>query len=219
MKCVLIPVSSLTTLVRSKRIVESSYPIYWVEAFDEAAQKWICIDPLVTKTVGKSSKYEPPTSDLGNSMNYVIAFEDDGSARDVTRRYVRAYNAKTRRARVESTHQGASWIKRVMRLYERTHALDRDQVEDTELARKEAQEPLPENVQDFKNHPYYALERHLRRNEVIHPKRETGKIMNGRAGNAKGSEPIYRRRDVHVVRSADSWYRMGREIKASRSSI
>lgn len=148
-------------------------------------------------------------------MSYVIAFEDDGSAKDVTRRYVRAYNAKTRRARVESTHQGAIWIKRVLRLYKRSHTLDRDQVEDTELARKEAQEPLPENVQDFKDHPYYALERHLRRNEVIHPKRETGKIMNGRAGNAKGSDPIYRRRDVHVVRSADSWYRMGREIKAS----
>ena len=205
-------------VVRPKRIIESSYPIYWVEAFDEAAQKWICIDPLVTKTVGKSSKHEPPTSDQGNNMSYVIAFEDDGSARDVTRRYVRAYNAKTRRARVESTHQGASWMKRVLRLYKRSHPLDRDQVEDTELARREAQEPLPENVQDFKDHPYYALERHLRRNEVIHPKRETGKTMNGRAGNAKGSEPIYRRRDVHIVRSADSWYRIGREIKASRSS-
>lgn len=204
--------------MRPKRIVESSYPIYWVEAFDEAAQKWISVDPLVTKTIAKPSKLEPPIGDQRNNMSYVIAFEDDGSARDVTRRYVKAYNAKTRRARLDAIPQGAKWLKRVLRLYKRPHRLDRDQVEDTELAGKEAQEPLPDNVQDFKNHPYYALERHLKRNEVIYPKRETGKVMNGRAANAKGSEPIYRRRDVHVVRSADRWYRMGREIKVSMSN-
>lgn len=204
--------------MRPKRIVESSYPIYWVEAFDEAAQKWISVDPLVTKTSGKPSKLEPPIGDQRNNMSYVIAFEDDGSARDVTRRYVKAYNAKTRRARLDAIPQGAKWLKRVLRLYKRSHRLDRDQVEDTELTGKEAQEPLPDNVQDFKDHPYYALERHLKRNEVIYPKRETGKVMNGRAANAKGSEPIYRRRDVHVVRSADRWYRMGREIKVSMTN-
>ena len=204
--------------MRPKRIVESSYPIYWVEAFDEAAQKWISVDPLVTKTIGKPFKLEPPIGDQRNNMSYVIAFEDDGSARDVTRRYVKAYNAKTRKARLEAIPQGTKWLKRVLRLYKRPHRLDRDQVEDTELTGKEAQEPLPDNVQDFKAHPYYALERHLKRNEVIYPKRETGKVMNGRAANAKGSEPIYRRRDVHVVRSADSWYRMGREIKVSMSN-
>ena len=203
----------LTTIGRAKRIVESPHPIYWIEAFDEAAQKWICVDPLVTHTVGKPTRIEPPISDQYNNMSYVIAFEDDGSAHDVTRRYARAYNAKTRKSRIESTHQGSNWFKKVMRLHERPHVLDRDQVENTEFARKEAQEGLPENIQDFKDHPYYALERHLRRNEVIHPKRETGKVMTGRAGSAKGSEPIYRRRDVQIVRSADSWYRMGREIK------
>lgn len=203
--------------MRPKRIVESSYPVYWVEAFDEAAQKWISVDPLVTKTIGKPAKLEPPNGDQENNMSYVIAFEDDGSARDVTRRYVKAYNAKTRKARLESIPHGAKWLRKVLRLYKRPHRLDRDQVEDTELTGKEAQEPLPDNVQDFKDHPYYALERHLKRNEVIHPKRETGKVMNGRAANAKGSEPIYRRRDVHIVRSADSWYRMGREIKVSIS--
>lgn len=208
----------MTPLVQPKRIVESPYPIYWVEAFDEAAQKWICVDPLVTRTIGKPSKIEPPTSDQGNNMSYVVAFEDDGTARDVTLRYAKAYNAKTRRSRVESTHQGVKWVKKVMRLYKRPHVLDRDQVENTEFARKEAQEGLPQSVQDFKDHPHYALERHLRRNEVIHPKRETGKMMTGRAGSAKGSEPIYRRCDVHIVRSADKWYRLGKEIKASPST-
>lgn len=204
---------------RPKRITESPFPIYWVEAFDEAAQKWTCVDPLITHTIGKPNKIEPPISDSANNMNYVIAFEDDGSARDVTRRYSRAYNAKTRRNRVESTQEGAKWLKKVMRLYKRSQSLDRDQIEDTEFARKEAQEGLPQNVQDFKNHPYYALERHLRRNEVIHPRRETGKVMTAKAASDKGSEPIYRRCDVHVVRSGDKWYRMGREIRVNLTVV
>ena len=209
------PNTQLILLGRRKRIVESKYPIYWVEAFDEAAQKWIPVDPLVTKTVGKPRKFEPPTSDRENNMSYVISFEDDGSARDVTKRYAKAYNAKTRKTRVEVTSDGERWLRNVLKTYKGLSRLDRDQVEDTELARREAQEELPQNVQDFKDHPYYALERHLRRNEIIHPKREVGKVLAGRAGSAKGVEPIYRRRDVHVVKSADRWYRLGREIKAS----
>lgn len=146
-------------------------------------------------------------------MTYVLAFEDDGSARDVTKRYVKAYNAKTRRERVETSNGGERWWRRIMKMYRRRHALDRDQLEDAELASKEAAEPMPKNVQDFKDHPYYALERHLRRHEVIHPRREVGKMGAGRAGNVSAVEPIFRRRDVHIVKSADKWYRLGREIK------
>ena len=187
--------------------------MYWVEAFNEAVQKWVPIDPLVTKTIAKPSKLEPPAGDPGNTMSYVIAFEDDGSARDVTRRYTKAYNAKTRRDRVEITKDGEKWWRRVMKLFRRSCDMDRDQVENAELTTKEAAEPMPRNAQDFKDHPYYALERHLKRHEVIHPKREVGKVGAGRSGTTNILEPIYRRRDVHQLKSADKWYRMGREIK------
>ena len=191
-----------------KPIHESPYPIFWVEVFNAAVQKWIPIDPLVTLTVAKASKFEPPASDSENSMTYVVAFEDDESAKDVTRRYTKAYNAKTRRSRVEITDGGKRWWQRVMRKYKKIFQFDRDQVEDAELLAKEAAEEMPKNAQDFKDHPYYALERHLRRNEVIHPKREAGKVQLG-----KNLEPIYRRQDVQFVKSADGWYRLGREIK------
>lgn len=202
-----------------KPIRESKYPVYWVEAFNEAVQKWVPVDPLVTKTIAKPSKFEPPAGDPGNNMSYVVAFEDDGSARDVTRRYAKAYNAKTRRERVEVTKDGDRWWRRVMSLYRRSHEMDRDQVEDAELTAKEAAEPMPRNVQDFKNHPYYALERHLKRHEVVHPKREVGKVGAGRPGTTNALEPIYRRRDVHQLKSADKWYRMGREIKRSEQPL
>ncbi|MCJ1404801.1 hypothetical protein MMC11_008027 [Xylographa trunciseda] len=204
-----------------KPIRESPYPVYWVEAFNAAIQKWVPVDPLVTKTIAKPSKFEPPASDIENNMAYVIAFEEDGSARDVTRRYAKAYNAKTRRARVEITNGGEKWWRRVIRMYKRLYELDRDQVEDAELTAKEATEGMPRNVQDFKNHPYYALERHLRRNEVIHPKREVGKVTAGKssADSGKSLESVYRRRDVHMVKSADSWYRLGREIKTGEQPL
>jgi DNA repair protein RAD4 len=51
-----------------------------VEAFNEAAQKWVPIDPVVTKSLAKPSRFEPPASDSLNLMNYVVAFEDDASA-------------------------------------------------------------------------------------------------------------------------------------------
>ncbi len=204
---------------KTKRIRESPYPLYWVEAFDEANQKWIPVDPLVTKSVAKPSKFEPPASDPKNQLSYVVAFEDDGTARDVTRRYAKAYNAKTRKERVDVTKDGEKWWRRVMRMYRRDHDLDRDQLEDAQLVQKEAQEGMPKNVQDFRDHPYYALERHLRRSEVIHPKRETGKVAAGRSGGDKILEPIYRRRDVQEVKSADKWYRMGREIKTGEQPL
>ena len=165
--------------------------------------------------IAKSSKFEPPASDQENNLTYVVAFEENGSARDVTKRYAKAYNAKTRRNRVEITKGGDRWWRRVMRMYKRTYDLDRDQVEDAELAAKEAAEEMPKNIQDFKDHPYYALERHLRRNEVIHPKRQAGSVSSGKIDKKNNLEPIYRRQDVHMVKSADSWYRLGREIKVS----
>ena len=209
----------LTGAEQRKAMRESKYPVYWVEAFNEAVQKWVPIDPLVTRSVAKPSKLEPPAGEPENSMTYVLAFENDGSARDVTRRYVKAYNAKTRRERVEITNGGEKWWRRIIKMFRRHHHMDRDQLEDAELASKEAAEPMPRNVQDFKDHPYYALERHLRRHEAIHPKREVGKVGAGRTGGSNTLEPIFRRRDVHIVKSADKWYRLGREIKVFANDL
>ena len=104
-----------------------------------------------------------------------------------------------------------------MRMFQRPHGerLDRDQLEQAELAQKEAQEPMPRGVQDFKDHPYYALERHLKRHEVIHPKREVGKVGGAGKGHDKQNlEIVYRRRDVVAVLSADKWYRAhGRVVR------
>jgi xeroderma pigmentosum group C-complementing protein len=191
-----------------------------VEAFNEAFQKWVVIDPMVTKTLAKPHKLEPPATDPYNLLSYVVAFEEDASARDVTRRYTKVFNAKIRKNRVESTKNGEVWWGRVLRFFEKPFLEDRDEVEIGELTAKTASEPMPRNVQDFKDHPIYALERHLRRNEVIFPKRVTGHVSLGKSGaKSPTTEPVYRRSDVHVLRSANKWYRLGRDIKLGEQAL
>jgi xeroderma pigmentosum group C-complementing protein len=204
---------------RAKPLPKLAFPIYWVEAFNTAHQKWVAVDPIVTHTVNKPAKLEPPASYDLNQLTYAVAFEDKNAARDVTKRYAKAFNAKTRRYRVESSNEGARWLKKAMRIFRRPRGLlDRDQVEDAELAQKEAREGMPANVLDFKDHPFYALERHLKRHEVIHPMREVGKVNAGTAAKPR-MEAVYRRQDLLACKSADKWYRCGREIKAGEQPL
>lgn len=212
------PSKTRPTFEVPKRIKESSYPVYWVEILDIGHQKWQPVDAIVTDTFWKPKAFEPPITDKENCMSYVVAFETDGSARDVTRRYAKAYTAKTRRLRVDSSVDGGDkWWEKVMKLYRHRVTDDLDQIENNELAGIEAREPMPRNVQDFKDHPVYALERHLRRHEVLKP----GATPSGTvgAGSRGPLERIYRRRDVRIARSADKWYRLGREVKPNEIPV
>lgn len=213
--------SNSRTPPRQPQQPESEYPVYWVEVLDAAHQKWQPVDPFVPRTLFRANKIEPPASDRGNCLSYVVCFEEGGAAKDVTRRYAKAFNAKTRRMRVDGPmvpEEGRKWWRRALKRY-RTPGLitDLDQIENNELNGLEAREPLPRNVFDFKNHPIYALQRHIRRHEVLVP----GASIVGTVGaGSKGPlEKIYRRKDVKVARSADKWYRMGREIKSGEEPV
>lgn len=100
-----------------KRRPDSPYPTFWVEAFNAARQKWVPVDPVVRCTVGKAATFEPPASDPLNDLTYVIAADEHGVLRDVTRRYAKAYNAKTRRSRVEATKDGDRWWRRALKIF------------------------------------------------------------------------------------------------------
>jgi xeroderma pigmentosum group C-complementing protein len=201
------------------KIHDSPYPIFWVEVL-LPTDTWIPLDPLVRKTINKpKTGFEPPLSEHLNSMSYVIAFEETGYAKDVTRRYAQFFNAKTRKQRVESTKHGDYWWSTTMQWFRKfkPRRLESDIIEDLELDQKSKNEPMPKNISDFKNHPVFALERNLRRNEVVWPNEHRGKIS---AGNKNGkSEKVYDRKNVHVVRSADQWYRKGRDIKIGEQPL
>lgn len=207
---------------QSAPLRESDYPVFWVEVLDAAHQKWQPVDTLVTYTMFRANKLEPPAADRGNCLSYVVAFEEDGSGKDVTRRYAKAYNAKTRRLRVDGPlipeDDRKKWWRKVMRRYKQPGARsDLDQIENNELSGMEAREPMPRNVADFKNHPVYALERHMRRHEVLAP--DAPVVGTVGAGSKGPLEKIYRRRDVRAAKSVDKWYRLGREIKPGEEPV
>lgn len=222
-----------------KFIKESPFPVYWIEVLDAANQKWQPVDPLVTHSHWKPIKLEPPASDRENCLAYVIAFENDGSARDVTRRYAKAYNAKTRRLRLEGLtsptpgtseiagNAGSRWLCRVLRHFCTPAILmataDENennivqQIENIELRYIEEKESMPRNLSDFKDHPTYALERHLRQCEVLIPGAQpSGTVGAGQTGNL---ERVYRRKDVRVARSKAKWFRLGRVVKEGEQAV
>lgn len=216
---------------------ESPYPIYWVEVLNVAHQSWHPVDPLVTRTQWRPHALEPPASDRENNMSYVVAFESDSSARDVTRRYVKAFNAKTKRARIDGVSlpsasrtlaapadganptmtEGERWWRLALRRYRRRPRTDLDRIEEAQLIADEAREPMPRSVADFKDHPVYALERHLRRHEVLVPGAESSGTV--AAGSKAPLERIYRRRDVRIARSRERWYRLGRVVKPGEEAV
>lgn len=216
------PVSTAKSSTRAstpRQINESAFPVYWVEVLDVAHQKWQPADPLVTRTFWRTRVFEPPLTDRENAMSYVVAFEADGTARDVTERYTKAFTAKTRRLRVESVDErGGEWWREAMKRYTRPgHPTDLEQIEDNELAAARAREPIPKNIADFKDHPLYILERHLRRNEVLlEGSKDVGTVA---AGPKAPTERVYLRRNVRVARSRDKWYRMGRVVKPNEIPV
>ncbi|KIW62528.1 hypothetical protein PV04_10696 [Phialophora macrospora] len=204
---------------RRKVFSESQFPIFWVEVFAPAIQTWIPLDPTVRQTINKpKTGFEPYGNDNYNKLTYVIAFEDDGSAKDVTRRYTQFYTSKIRKQRVESTPGGEKWWDKTMRFFEKPFREARDDIEDASLQARAESEPMPNNIEDFRGHSVYVLERHLRKNEVIHPRRESGKVRLGFGKDAR-LVSVFRRRDVHVCRTADAWYRRGRDVNEGEQPL
>lgn len=76
----------------------TSPPVFWTEVFSRPDSKWFPIDPI--RCIVNKRKVFDPTSNLGprikieNRMLYVLAFEEDSYARDVTRRYAKQYGAR-----------------------------------------------------------------------------------------------------------------------------
>lgn len=65
---------------------------------------------------------EPGRSTIENQLLYVVAYEEDGSVRDVTPRYAKAYNNYTVKARAPSK-KNTDWFKELLLPFERTFEL------------------------------------------------------------------------------------------------
>lgn len=97
-------------------------PSTWVEVFSRADSKWMPVDP-VRYIVNKKKLMEPPSHDENNRMSYVVALEEDGYARDVTRRYASEYQTKTLKTRVGVRNGQEEWWSQLMSMLARPYRL------------------------------------------------------------------------------------------------
>ncbi|KAK7048704.1 hypothetical protein R3P38DRAFT_2870999 [Favolaschia claudopus] len=155
---------------------------------------------------------------MDNRMVYVLAFEEDGYARDVTQRYARQYAAKVAKLQGGSKERRsgrAEWWDLVVEGVRRPYRLHRDDVEDAELNAAQLHEGMPTTMSGFKDHPVYVLVRHLNSTQTIHPPppqtRELGKFR---------GEPVYPRSAVVSLKTAENWMRSeGRQIKEGEQPL
>lgn len=214
--------SKVATHSRQKFTFPSSkFPLFWIEVWNKYAKKWITVDPIVLNVVEvmpmrRKCKFEAPANDSSSQTWYVIAYDSHGNVRDVTRRYVQYYNAKTVKKRIEfASDEDENWYQRLINAARRksTASTQADILETKEFYDRDVCEGVPNNMADFKNHPVYALESQLRQDEVIYPKNESSKCGSFRPMNKNTTMTVYKRSHVYKLRTAKAWYMRGRVLK------
>ncbi|KAI0288071.1 hypothetical protein BC826DRAFT_1107975 [Russula brevipes] len=191
-------------------------PVFWTEVFSRPDGRWLPVDPI-RAIVNKRKVFDPTpvgTSSrvaiADNRMIYVIAVEEDGYMRDVTPRYAKQYSAKVSKA--QSGGRGRrDWWTQVTQMVTRPYKLHRDDIEDDELIVNQFTEGMPTTIGGFKDHPFYVLERHLLRDQIISSDaHELGKFR---------GEPVYSRSQVLHLKAAENWMRRGRIVRAGEQPL
>ncbi|KIW33011.1 uncharacterized protein PV07_04515 [Cladophialophora immunda] len=229
---------------------ESPFPIYWTEAISPVTNKVLPVSPLVlaspvATTPEILATFEPrgiKAEKTKTVMAYVIAYSSDGSAKDVTVRYLRKriWPGKTKGFRfpVEKIpvynkygkvkrYEDYDWFKRVMSGYARPDLM-RTTVDDMEDA-TDLVPQLPEKkdnggqevdtLQSLKSSADYVLERFLRREEALRPNAEPVRTFISGKGENQKEEPVFRRSDVERCLTAESWHKEGRRPRAGEAPM
>ncbi|KAF8264379.1 hypothetical protein EI94DRAFT_1772689 [Lactarius quietus] len=191
-------------------------PVFWTEVFSRPDGRWLPVDPI-RAIVNKRKVFDPSPvgtplrrAKVDNRMTYVVAVEEDGYMRDVTPRYAKQYSAKV--TKVQSGGRGRrEWWEQVLQTVTRPYKLHRDDVEDDELIVNQFTEGMPTTLGGFKDHPFYVLERHLLRDQIV--SQEAPEL-----GTFRG-DPVYSRSHVLQLKAAENWMRTGRVVRAGEQPL
>ncbi|KDN51607.1 hypothetical protein RSAG8_00152, partial [Rhizoctonia solani AG-8 WAC10335] len=182
-------------------------PALWAEVFSRPDGRWIPVDPVrgIVNRAGLFERRDQAGKRKTDKLMYVVAMEEDGYARDVTARYAKNFGAHQARARARIAagrkNGKAEWWDSDAHSEKAIYA---------ELSHQRALEGLPSSIGAFKDHPIYALERHLRRDEAIHPRTEIAHFR---------GEPVFPRRNVLSLKPAEGWMRQGRMLRQGMQPI
>ena len=225
----------------SKYDSDLQFPIYWTEVASPVTNEIIPVDPLVLSnpiapTAELQASFEPRGAKAERAKQvicYVVAHSADGTAKDVTTRYLkrRTWPGKTKGFRMpvdkipipglRGQYLEFDWFRVVMRGYAR-HPDKRTEVdrieEEKDLKRNQPEKKNPsekgDTLQSLRTSTEFVLERFLRREEALKPGAESVRtFVSGKGARAK-EEPVFLRADVVKCLSAESWHKEGRQIQA-----
>uniref|UniRef100_A0A0M3HRB8 DNA repair protein complementing XP-C cells n=1 Tax=Ascaris lumbricoides TaxID=6252 RepID=A0A0M3HRB8_ASCLU len=172
---------------------------YWVEYWDELAEKWICMDPW-KGTVGKVESFEDGAT---SPMHYVIAIDNDFGMRDVTALYASKYpGPAVRRLRIDD-----KWWDSSIGLFQGKNS-HRTRLETVTINDFLLSKPMPTTVAEFKNHPLYVLKKDLLKFEAIYPPDQEP------ITTLRGGIEVYPRASVHHLQGSLNWLKQARSVKA-----
>ena len=187
---------------KSKPIKKAEKPKgvpYWLEIYVHKSG-WITVDVDQGRT---NCPLELEERCAIKPMLYVVAANADNSLKDVTKRYGGdKYDTHIRKAR----NMTEEWFNATLKPFERQQRKSIDDEEDKQLKNISTAAPMPTSIAAFKNHPLYALTRHLLKFEAIYPPEAPP------LGFIK-KEPIYARECVHILEGRVSWLKEGRIVR------
>ncbi|XP_014001789.2 DNA repair protein complementing XP-C cells [Salmo salar] len=167
----------------------------WLEVYLEKTGCWVCVEVL--QGVGQPQLCSKQAT---HPMTYVVAVDGDGHLKDLGSKYDPTWMTSTRKRRVDE-----EWWEVTLEPFLGPES-ERDVQEDKELQAKLLDKPLPTSIAEFKNHPLYALKRHLLKYEALYP--STAAIL----GYCRG-EPVYSRDCIHTLHSRDTWLKEARTVR------
>lgn len=231
--------------------LDLEYPHYWTEVLSPVTQKFLPVDPIVKSIVATNRELieslEPRGSKADKArqvMAYIVGYSQDGTAKDVTVRYLKRQVApgRTKGARVPVAkvpvynrhgkvrrYEQFDWFKTAMSGYRRGHQkaplTEVDRLEDAtdltpaEPEKKEIKEGA-ETLQYYKQSKEFVLQRHLKREEALKwEAKPVKKFKNKVRGGKIEEEDVYLRADVLNVKSAETWHKQGRAPLAGEQPL
>ncbi|KAH6934845.1 hypothetical protein HPB50_001529 [Hyalomma asiaticum] len=167
---------------------------HWVEVFTPKDSKWIAVD-VVHGSVGSITE-----SNIREPLYYILSFDENNRVKDITRKYASGWLTSVKKKRIDP-----QWWEESLKPFSPTDC-ERERVENTQIQSKLQKQPMPASIAEFKNHPLYALKRHLLKFEAIYPPDAPT------LGFVRG-EPVYARECIHTLRSRETWLREARMVR------
>jgi xeroderma pigmentosum group C-complementing protein len=218
------------------------FPTYWSEVLSPITNIYIPVSILTTPSIAFKPEFLAAFEPRGAAADkakqvicYVVAHSSDGTAKDVTVRYIKRHQlpGRTKGFRLPPDkipiyskngrvikYIEIEWFGQVMTYYARPNQKRTiaDDIEDQgdlvpiKSSKAVRDGSTPETLQGYKTSAEFVLERHLRREEALLPSAKVVRYFVAGKGDKAKREPVYLRKDVVTCKSAESWHKEGREV-------